>query len=614
MKRFFLSLFGYGLIATAILGPFLTLTSPFGSCGSTSRSAESNWRIPSYDVRIEVADQGTLHVTETIRADFFAAKHGIYRFIPNLFEPKGKGYRTDRFSVLDIRNVRVLLDGQAAPFELYTERASSCAESGWAGEFLTNTVLKIGDADRTIIGEQEYTITYDVDRSLRDDQGYPELYWNAIGDAWGVPIESATITVIGNKVAPITENARCYSGAYGSTDESRCTIEKSTEENSLYLTVPAGLQPFEGVTVRAALQVDNPDAIAGAVTGSKDRNLEYVMRKMYLLLVLIPCIYFYIMWRRFGRDPRTRGIIAPRYDTPDNLSPAQTGIVLDQRVDSVDIAALIVSIAQKGYMKIKEEKSGLFGIGQTYSFIQSTPTRKTTLSVEEEMVYSELFTASGRTSVRLADLAGKFHTVIEKVQSALQSWAVNEGYLRSIPGPFEGRLFIGYFMTGALWWIAFIDGSPLFFILLTVSTIVSIIILFYYRFYTRKGKEAQEEVLGLKMYMATAEKDRLEFHNAPEKSPELFERLLPFAMALGVTTIWADSFKDLQMKPPDWFEGQTSATRFNTVLFASHLTQASSSISRSMTSVPSRSSSAGGFSSGGGFSGGGGGGGGGGSW
>jgi hypothetical protein len=82
---------------------------------------------------------------------------------------------------------------------------------------------------------------------------------------------------------------------------------------------------------------------------------------MYLLLVLIPCIYFYIMWRRFGRDPRTRGIIAPRYDSPDNLSPAQTGIVLDQRVDSVDIAALIVSIAQKGYMKIKDIQTQSFG-------------------------------------------------------------------------------------------------------------------------------------------------------------------------------------------------------------------------------------------------------------
>ncbi len=128
---------------------------------------------------------------------------------------------------------------------------------------------------------------------------------------------------------------------------------------------------------------------------------------------------------------------------------------------------------------------------------------------------------------------------------------------------------------------------------------------------TQKGAIVREEVLGLKMYMETAEKDRINFHNAPEKNPAQFEKLLPYAMALGVEEQWAKQFEDITKSAPDWYDG--GGTSFSPVIFAHSMHDFSSANNATMVSTPSSAGSGGsGFSGGG--SGGGFGGGGGGSW
>jgi len=123
-----------------------------------------------------------------------------------------------------------------------------------------------------------------------------------------------------------------------------------------------------------------------------------------------------------------------------------------------------------------------------------------------------------------------------------------------------------------------------------------------------KGVETKEYLLGLKEYLQIAEKDRLLFQNAPDKKPETFEKLLPYAMVLGVANIWAKEFADIYTSPPNWYTS-TNAAAFNAITFNSSLTHFAA-----LTSAVAASSSSGGGSGGGGFSGGGGGGGGGGGW
>jgi len=113
---------------------------------------------------------------------------------------------------------------------------------------------------------------------------------------------------------------------------------------------------------------------------------------------------------------------------------------------------------------------------------------------------------------------------------------------------------------------------------------------------TKKGVHAKEHILGLKRYLSVAEKERLKFHNAPEKNPTHFDHLLPYAMALGVEEDWADQFEDLHRKPPSWYDDGQGGV-FNAIVFTRAINNFSSAANTNLTSKPSSASS--GFSGGG---------------
>ncbi|EKE06631.1 MAG: hypothetical protein ACD_18C00313G0001, partial [uncultured bacterium] len=126
---------------------------------------------------------------------------------------------------------------------------------------------------------------------------------------------------------------------------------------------------------------------------------------------------------------------------------------------------------------------------------------------------------------------------------------------------------------------------------------------------TRKGIKAKNYILGLKEYIRVAEKERIKFHNAPEKNPQTFEKFLPYAMVFGLEKEWAKQFEGIYMEEPAWYSGSDLAT-FSALSFVNELGNFGTVAN---TSFAQNSGASSGFSSGG-FSGGGFGGGGGGSW
>ncbi|MFC2095912.1 DUF2207 family protein, partial [Candidatus Bipolaricaulota bacterium] len=134
---------------------------------------------------------------------------------------------------------------------------------------------------------------------------------------------------------------------------------------------------------------------------------------------------------------------------------------------------------------------------------------------------------------------------------------------------------------------------------------------------TTKGVRKLEEILGLSEYIRRAEVDRIEFHNAPEKGPELFEKLLPYAIALNLTSVWTRQFEGLLNQPPQWYVGSSQTPIFNAILFSHTLSSMTRHMQQTFVSAPrssGKSAWSGRSSFGGGFSGGGFGGGGGGGW
>jgi uncharacterized membrane protein len=173
---------------------------------------------------------------------------------------------------------------------------------------------------------------------------------------------------------------------------------------------------------------------------------------------------------------------------------------------------------------------------------------------------------------------------------------------------FAGELFGGYFaFTMSL-------SATLFFAIL-----VFLNCLFYYllKAPTMAGRQIMDQVEGFKIYLSVAEQDRLEVLHPPEKTPELFEKYLPHALALDVENEWSEQFADVLAKAqvdgqpyhPAWYSGQ-SWNNLGTSGFADTLGSAFASAIASSAMAPGSSSGSGG----GGSSGGGGGGGGGGGW
>lgn len=240
----------------------------------------------------------------------------------------------------------------------------------------------------------------------------------------------------------------------------------------------------------------------------------------------------------------------------------------------------------------------------------------------------------GGDTVRLSDLKGSFYKTSDKVMKLADEGMIAAGYMPPakskfaanarqvnvrVAGPIIESLFFGIMLVlvGVMFLGFFIDtvfGGGLY-IPFVLAWVPSVVIWAVFRALmpqlTEKGVAAKDLVKGFKLYLSVAEKDRINFHNAPEKNPQTFEKFLPYAMAFGVEKQWAKLFEGMLMPPPSWY-GDSSLTSFNAGAFAGSMASFSKMSSSSLSHAPGSRGSSG--SHGGGSSGGGGGGGGGGSW
>jgi uncharacterized membrane protein YgcG len=135
---------------------------------------------------------------------------------------------------------------------------------------------------------------------------------------------------------------------------------------------------------------------------------------------------------------------------------------------------------------------------------------------------------------------------------------------------------------------------------------------------TVAGRKVMDQIEGFRLYLGVAEEDRLDALNPPDKTPELFERFLPYAVALDVENRWAKRFAGVlaaagTTAAASWYAGNQNWAN-DPVAFADHLGSDLSQTIAAASTPPGSSGDGGGGSSGGGSSGGGGGGGGGSGW
>ena len=619
------------------------------AAASTAASAEE--RILRYLSDVQVQRDSSLQVVETIdvRAERDQINHGIYRDFPTRYRSRNGGQVRVGFTFEG-----ATLDGQPVPAK--------------AEAYGNGVRVKVGDPGTFVeVGEHRYVLRYSTTRQVGRFPKYDELYWNATGNGWIFPIDVAEARIRLPLAVKFGQRA-LYSGAQGSIGQSAEVVEEKPGDILFRTTGPLGA--YEGLTVAVAF----PKGVV-AQQSSQSRFLDWLADNGPPAvggLVLLGLIgFYYFAWQRVGRDPPA-GTVVPLFSPPDELSPAAVRYVTRMGSDNRAFAAALVNMGVKGHVRLVEEEGGWFSSDKTR--IERLHT-ETPLFPEEKLALQKLV-MPGESIV----MEQKNHSEFSSAQKALDEvlkekyegklfnknwgWAIAgvllfivalwlvaasivaaagldiRLVLVSLGAATTAALLIAWVQTassvgkclatgmavvfGAL---AVATGAPILFQALATAWFLPFIpalvalplvisAFFWIDAPTKEGRGVLDRIAGFKQYLSITERERLDRMNPPQDTPEIFERFLPYAIALGVENRWADRFAGVLAAAATqgqqgfvWYSGNHSPWD-NPGRFVGDVGSSLSDAISSASTAPGSSSGSGG----GGFSGGGGGGGGGGGW
>jgi hypothetical protein len=555
--------------------------------------------IARFDVILEVEPDADLVVTERIEVRFAEPRRGIYREIPISYtDPVGYQYGYG-FRLLSVTDER----GDARPVKLSREGAV--------------VRLRIGDPDRLVSQTQVYVVRYRARDVLRQFPDHDELYWNVTGHRWNVRIDEASVVV---RLPGDSESGELQVGAWSGPWGGRET------------DVDVGFPGPGEVEVRTTDRLESREGLTVAVAwppgmvrfpGGVTRAWRFLSHNVIVLAPLLALIFLLRRYRSQGRDPGVPASVVVRYEPPEGVSAGGIGTLVDEQVDLADITATIVDLAVRGHLRIRTDvEEEFFGLKKTEvtSFTRNLEAPDADLLPHERLILDGLF-AHDPVSVTTDDLKEEFYRHLPAIRTALYDRLVDKGFFAASPQSVRRRTMGLGVLAGAITaavglFLATMQGAifPNAAVLPVGAALATTLLFFAFaRAMPRRtpaGVRALAWARGFEEFAGRVEGDRLE----REAARSTFEKLLPYAMALGVATKWSRKFEGIYAEqPPAWYVGPHPATRsFSTVSFHHSLESAMSTAGRSLAASPRSSGSSG--TGGGGFSGGGGGGGGGGSW
>lgn len=289
----------------------------------------SEYTITDYDVNIIVNENNVLDITETITANFLVPKHGIYRTIPT-------------------RNTVVRNDGSKSSNRAVISDIN-VDNKFYVGQDSYSYTIRIGDADYTMTGINTYTITYKYNLGKDPFKDIDEFYFNVIGTEWDTKISDVDISVIMPK--DIDESKLGLSIGQRGTVGSYNTLQYNKELREIKVDYDGTLLPGEGITIRAEL----PEGYF--------QNAGIPEFKWKVLIFVIPLVGLFIsllLWFVFGKDDKV--IDTVEFNPPDGVNSLELGFLYRGYADSSDVVSLLIFLANKGYIKIKEKKNDNFEI------------------------------------------------------------------------------------------------------------------------------------------------------------------------------------------------------------------------------------------------------------
>jgi uncharacterized membrane protein YgcG len=611
-------------------------------------------RIIRFHADIDVYADGAMSVTETITvlAEGRNIKRGIYRDLPTTYEDSlGRRVR------VAYTHIGVLRDGNAEPHHQQS---------------VSNGIrIYVGDKNRLLAtGEYTYTLSYRTGRQLGFFESHDELYWNVTGNGWGFPIDAASASVRLPASVPGGETRlEAYTGppgAKGQDFEAHLDFDSAGQFRTI-----RSLAAGEGLTIVVSWPKGH------VIEPSAGQRIHWFLADNGALVAGVAglgilLLYYWLSWVRVGRDPRA-GIVIPHYSPPKGYSPASMRYVRRMKYDDRAFAVALINLAVNGHLVIHDEDGDyvlekidaasaklapgesallrrLFAEGGRLALEKTHHKRiRSAIRAHSRSLKADYEKRYFKTNVSYSVL-GAVISVLTLAATVLMAPSVAEMAPAAFMVVWLSGWSIGVFALSRAVYTAWqnVDGAvgtaralfislfalPFFggeivgivFLAKFAGTAVVVILIavifvnwFFYELMkapTRLGRKLLDKVEGFRDYLVVAETDELRYKHPPEKTPELFERYLPYAMALDVEDVWGDKFSDViasaqragSYRRPHWYHGRNFGAH-SVGSFASSLgSSLSSTVSSSSTAPGSSSGSGGGGSSGGGGGGGGGGG------
>jgi uncharacterized membrane protein len=444
--------------------------------------------------------------------------------------------------------------------------------------------------------------------AIRFFEDHDELYWNVTGNEWDNVIQHASARIdLPDGVSGL--KAVAYSGRLGTTGHD-APVEVNGNVVSVMTAHALGYR--EGLTIAVGFD----KGLVRQPTAAMKFWRTLTSNKPFAIPILAFFTMFWLWWTR-GRDPE-RESIAVQYEPPDQLTPGECGTLVDNSVDMRDITATLVDLAVKGYLTIEQiDESHVMGLTHSKQYVfhlKKPPAEWSSARPHEYEMLTALFDGGASTDVKLQDLQNSFYTHLPTIRSSIFDSLMKDKYYLHRPDTVTG----GYMAFGMLVGVLFVFGSGWLMNLSgiaratwVISGVLTGAVICAFGYYmgarTVLGARARAKVLGFEEFLGRVEKDRIE---RIVRTPDMFEKFLPFAMALGVERKWVASFAGIAMQPPQWYAAPYGVG-FNPVFFVNDMHYMAAQTGTMMATSP-RSSGGSGFGgggfSGGGFGGGGGGG------
>jgi len=557
-----------------------------------------DFQIDNYDVFIQLNNDGSFDVTERIDVDFNKKMRGIFR---NITTQRDVGEHTQTAKILNIN-------------------------TGNANRKVTNkrneVEIRLGKADKYLIGKQSYTISYTVQNAITPYNEHDEFYWSLMGNKWKEKIKSSNFRIeLPNEINFSESDVAVFTNKNSSAQHAKIKINNRIISGTSLHELGQG----EGMTIAFKTPkgyysaLDYSTILQKKTQSSSASSRTQIAKNKYprdwgfpLPALLIGSLLFF--FNRSGKNKTTDISDEKIYYPPEDLSPPEIGVFHDFQVNKRDLISLIPYWGEQDFINVASIQKDDGSIDMRFEKQKELPS-------ETPAYEREFFDAIFKTgdSVYLHNLKNEMYQSFSSVGSSLKSEVLDmKLYDQKSRARFHNGLVLFF---GILSFIAAITVWIIFHaVITTVLLVILSIVCFYIHLQNPKkndrGLRLHSHLSALKRTLENPDPNTL--NTIIKDDPKYLDKIFPYVVAFGIDKSWSKNVSPIFNKAPDWYYGDDMTMRpdfnsFNRSFSTNRIgkTFTSSPVADSSSSAFGGSRSGGGFSgsSGGGFGGGGGGGG-----